>query len=553
MSCVMADKNFERKVFISHAADDPHWSPEAIEAVASAIRDAGVDVTLDLWHQQAVKRHLSPSEWQSWMDDAIRDASHILCLVSSRYQQLWLRRIEDIVGFGVAFQSIRMIQRLRLDRQSSHERILTLRPHGQGYHCIPLDLALYFSAYVWPTDRAILLSHVSAAAIPSSTQVSDGLILSGLQYTESTDLQSSLAGDLTSGMAVESDDVASLGGLASVSDIGEMSVVSEVNGTLESGAPPSSIEVRQGKNAADQRRHISWSLIGTSGLWPAEEEWRAPCGDFPPPWASAWGDDVYGMWADLTVNGVTQRMRWIEPSGPEGFWMGSSQTERAMILEKNFRDWVDQSEHESMRVEVRHGFWLADTPCTNALWHAVRRKYPSRFVARPDAPEYPVDSVSWVEVMGEFIHSFVQTPEWGVGDRMCLPTELEWEYACRAGTRTAYWWGDNWDEARGNVDVTGRRRLEGNEGTTPVKHYAPNPWGLYDMHGNVLEWCSNLWQRLPSELELGADEVVHAVRGGSWFNPPYHARSASRWWHRGFPFRFLGFRFVLRSSESKTA
>jgi formylglycine-generating enzyme len=277
-------------------------------------------------------------------------------------------------------------------------------------------------------------------------------------------------------------------------------------------------------------------------MWPTEDAWRAPIGDFPPAWASAWGDDPYGLWAELTVNGVTQRMRWIEPSGPEGFWMGSPQAERDAI-----RKWADKSEHAPRREPVEHGFWLADTPCTQAFWSAVVGENPSHFHDRPDAAERPVENVNWDAVMAQFIARLAATPGWGMDDRLYLPTEPEWEYAARAGTRTAYWWGDQPDDMRANW---GRLR----EGTTPVKDYAPNPWGLYDVHGNVWEWCADVWRQRRDVPEARLDDDVRVVRGGSWFGHPVFARVASRdGRHRGFAIQYLGFRFALRSPGGQEA
>ena len=159
-------------------------------------------------------------------------------------------------------------------------------------------------------------------------------------------------------------------------------------------------------------------------MWLAEDAWRAPIGDFPPCWASAWGDDSYGLWADLAIDGISQRMRWIEPSGPEGFWMGASQAERNAIKGNAVRDLANQYEHEPRCVVVQEGFWLADTPCTQALWRAVTGENPSHFQVQPDAFERPVEQVSWNDVMNKFIAGFIATPEWGcsrAGSRRAIP------------------------------------------------------------------------------------------------------------------------------------
>ncbi|MBK6853589.1 MAG: formylglycine-generating enzyme family protein [Burkholderiales bacterium] len=268
---------------------------------------------------------------------------------------------------------------------------------------------------------------------------------------------------------------------------------------------------------------------------PEQDRWRAPVGDWPPAWASAWGSDRFGLWADLTIGAATQRMRWIEPSGPEGFAMGEGDARR--------------------QVAVEAGFWLADTPCTQAFWVAVSSSTfesdpainPSMFQQGEEAAQLPVEQVSWDDVLAWLVKLVHQNPT-TVG-LVELPTEVQWEYAARAGTRTAYWWGDEFDESKANTNVDGDRDLKGSKGaTTPVKRYPPNPWGLYDVHGNVWEWCDDAWRdRLDGEGGE-ADPSRRAVRGGSWLGGPGRARSAYRFrWLRGRANRYLGFRLSLRS------
>jgi formylglycine-generating enzyme required for sulfatase activity len=130
-----------------------------------------------------------------------------------------------------------------------------------------------------------------------------------------------------------------------------------------------------------------------------------------------------------------------------------------------------------------------------------------------------------------------------------LPSESEWEYACRAGTDTRYWWGDNWEPDRAN----GNRSFEGGK-TSPVGNYAANPWGLHDMIGNVHEWCADYWaddiSKLPANGASFLDKVagkssLRALRGGYWGSSPEVLRPATR---SGAPpgdevhFNFFGFR-----------
>lgn len=282
-------------------------------------------------------------------------------------------------------------------------------------------------------------------------------------------------------------------------------------------------------------------------MWPASEAWRAPVGDFPPPWASAWGDDQFGLWADLTVNGATQRMRWIEPSGPEGFWMGAPQEERDRLTDMAYRKVLMQREGKhARRVVVHAGFWLADTPCTQSFWTAVMGDNPSHFQDQPDAASRPVEQVSWDDVE-TFVIRFAATPEWACEGRLCLPTECQWEYAARAGSSTAYWWGDE-----PNSDMANWNQEQG--GATPVKRYPANPWGLFDVHGNVWEWCVDLWRHRLVAAEAQSDSLARVVRGGSWAASPVLARSAYRYGERRAGRDFSqGFRFALMSCSRQGA
>jgi sulfatase modifying factor 1 len=453
----------ERRVLISYASDDPDWTPEQVEAVATAIEQTGLRVHLDRWHQRDRKRRLSLAEWQAWMDASIDGATHILCLVSPRYRELWSRKPGVPGGYGVAFESIRLIHHLYLLKQHNDGRILTLRPDGHGYEGIPRDLALDCPDYCWASHRDILLSHLGEAELPEQ--------------------------------------------------VGEAELPEQV------------------------------------GVWKNEPAPK-PC----LAWASASGKDDYGHWADLTVNGATQRMRWIPPTGPEGFWMGSLAAERAAIQDKEAREWANMAEHAPRREHVRMGLWLADTPCTQAFWQAVTGSNPSHFKTGADAPQRPVENVSWDAVMDQFIARLAARPGWAEGETVCLPSEVEWEYAARAGTTRAYWWGDEWDTQRGNADDTGLRDLDDAEGTSPVKRYRPNPWGLFDMHGNVWEWCEDVWceRRDAPEARPDADERV--LRGGSWFSHPASARAAYRGGgHRWYAYQSRGFRFALRSPAGPEA
>ncbi|MFM2118910.1 MAG: hypothetical protein RL722_378 [Pseudomonadota bacterium] len=246
-----------------------------------------------------------------------------------------------------------------------------------------------------------------------------------------------------------------------------------------------------------------------------------------PDWASSLGQDSRGVFAEIEVQGVIQRLRYIPPGkflmgSPEGVGHGD--------------------EHPQHSVTLTEGYWLADTPCTQALWQAVMGDNPSHFKDGPDAAERPVENVSWDDVQTFLQRLRSLLPP---GCDPTLPTEAQWEYAARAGTSTAYWWGDEADDTRANWN-------EQRQGTTPVRHFVPNPWGLHDVHGNVWEWC------LDDQRPYTADPVRdphgdletfrRAVRGGSWIYAPDYARSACRIGGlRDGRYDFLGFRLSLRS------
>ena len=146
-------------------------------------------------------------------------------------------------------------------------------------------------------------------------------------------------------------------------------------------------------------------------------------------------------------------------------------------------------------------------------------KNPSRF----KGADNPVEKVSWNDCQ-EFLKKLNALPavkESGLVFR--LPTEEEWEFACRAGTTTAYNWGDRWDDDKANV---------GSHMPTPVAKYAPNAWGLYDMHGNVWEWTLDWIDDYPSGDAVdptGPERGKYrSIRGGASNSYPCEVRSASR-------------------------
>ncbi|MCB0251909.1 MAG: formylglycine-generating enzyme family protein, partial [Anaerolineae bacterium] len=179
---------------------------------------------------------------------------------------------------------------------------------------------------------------------------------------------------------------------------------------------------------------------------------------------------------------------------------------------------------------------------------------PSRF---SDSPDLPVQSVSWNDVQ-RFLGAFAKSVP---GCDAVLPTEAQWEYACRAGTETPFHSGETitTDQANFYGDLPYRSddaKGEFRRCTVPVKTFRPNRWGLYEMHGNVWEWCADGrrgYGAEPVEDPRGPEgpDTPRAVRGGSWLNGALHLRSAQRLAiPPGNAHDFLGFRFCLRSIES---
>lgn len=236
---------------------------------------------------------------------------------------------------------------------------------------------------------------------------------------------------------------------------------------------------------------------------------------FPAPWADCWGEDDYGLWQTLVFKDVDQTFRWLPPGQ---FWMGSPQDEPER--------YGDEDLH---LVHLTKGFWLADTVVTQALWKSVMGENPSYFTGE----DHPVDSVSWKDAQ-----VFIEQLNTGVkGLAARLPWEAEWEYACRAGTRTPFSFGEQITPAQvnydGNYPYRGGKKGPYRERTEAVKSLPANHWGLYELHGNVWEWCGDYWQKHLGEVavtdptgpDVGSDRVL---RGGSWSSDGRLVRSAYR-------------------------
>ncbi len=204
-----------------------------------------------------------------------------------------------------------------------------------------------------------------------------------------------------------------------------------------------------------------------------------------------------------------------------------------------------QSNEGPQRQVTVPSFYLAKYPITQAQYQAIMGQNPSYF----KGSDLPVEWVSWNDAV-EFCQKLAQNTK----QAYRLPSEAEWEYACRAGTTTPFYFGDTitTDLANYNGDYTYGNGPKGEfrQKTTPVGSFPPNAFGLYDMHGNVWEWCQDVWHEnydnAPTDgtaWETGGNPNIRVLRGGSWDNNPRLCRSGRRnwddwdYWNFNFGFR----------------
>ncbi len=253
--------------------------------------------------------------------------------------------------------------------------------------------------------------------------------------------------------------------------------------------------------------------------------WGASCA------IAAGGAATRGAGVQAATNSIGMKLRLI-PAGE--FTMGSPATES------------DRGDDETQHgVSITKPFYLGVTEVTQEQYQKVMGTNPSYF----KGPQNPVEKVSWADAV-EFCGKLSAMPaEKTAGHVYRLPTEAEWEYACRSGTTTAYGFGD--DASR--LGYYGWFNGNSDSKTHPVGEKKPNAWGLYDMHGNVWEWCQDWGGDYPSGSATdptGATSDLYRVRrGGGWYGNAGYCRSAGRGRGDSPEGRYdrLGFR-VLRSS-----
>ena len=292
----------------------------------------------------------------------------------------------------------------------------------------------------------------------------------------------------------------------------------------------------------------------------------------PKPWEQTpaslgWGPDDRAYPDKEIVGPDGGKYVWV-PAGE--FTMGSTAEEREWAYQKareTFgdaaqREWYDDGQ-PAHRVTLTRGFWLGACEVTNVQFRSFRPSYDSGSIAglSLNGDEQAVVQVSWEDAKAYCDHFGLR-----------LPTEAEWEYACRAGSTGKFWWGDSETEAGKYANVTDRTfraKLtmefnghpwpifdtdDGYAVTAPVGSYRPNAFGLHDMIGNVCEWCADWHDASYYASSPGSDPAGPATgtqrvsRGGSWCYTPEVCRSANRYGYNPvYRLDYLGFRCVVPS------
>jgi formylglycine-generating enzyme required for sulfatase activity len=232
------------------------------------------------------------------------------------------------------------------------------------------------------------------------------------------------------------------------------------------------------------------------------------------------------------------------------FYMGSPDWDRHAPLD----------ERPQHLVKITHDFYIGQTVVTQYQWKAIIANNPSKY----KGDDLPVENISWDDCQ-EFIKKLSNKDR----NMYRLPTEAEWEYACRAGTTSRFYFGRSIDTDQANYN--GEQNIYSQKGenrkrTTQVNKFHANPWGLYDVHGNINQWCSDNFGRsyygnTPQENPMGpaiCDEeaipgTTRVVRGGAWYSNPQGCRSAARDYMRQKDRNSgTGFRVVLIPSATES-
>jgi len=238
------------------------------------------------------------------------------------------------------------------------------------------------------------------------------------------------------------------------------------------------------------------------------------------------------------------------------FQMGQIPSEKRLLKKEMGEDNYNKYYSDELpRHEVCvDGFWMGTHEVTQREWEKIMGFNPAHFNS---ADNFPVDSVSWDDAQS-FIRKLNELNN--DGNYFRLPTEAEWEYGARANTTTMYNTGDaiTGEQANFNGTLTFGLNLheEYRKSSTPTGSFPPNGFGLYDMHGNVWEWCNDWYDKdyyevSPKDNPTGAAEgEMRVLRGGSWYRPASHIRSATRYTRKSSgQYADTGFRLVMTSRK----
>ncbi len=252
--------------------------------------------------------------------------------------------------------------------------------------------------------------------------------------------------------------------------------------------------------------------------------------------------DTYRAGQTRTVDGLT--MCWCPPGE---FMMGSPVTETGRRFDEG-----------PVRTRLTRGFWMARFEVTQSDWRRVVGAFPDRppteqFGVGDDVPMYWVNFFEAVDFCARLTKRSQASGAISRAEQFTIPTEAQWEYACRAGTTTATTFGEVVDTSSANLQGSAGRAV-------PVGRYRANAWGLHDMHGNIFEWCRDWYHAtLPGGTDPDLSNQQGAPnrdgsysrtrRGGAWNDPTVYCRSACR--SRYEPERrsdHIGFRVVLTTA-----
>jgi len=281
-----------------------------------------------------------------------------------------------------------------------------------------------------------------------------------------------------------------------------------------------------------------------------------------PAWANSNGIDQYGYWIDLSIKGVKQRLRWCPPGS---FIMGCGVAEINWAYTWSIRNGWSAPKREwfenapAHQVTLSRGFWMADSTCTRNMWKIL---FGTNSEIPDQSNEMPIENISWSDtqqcllILGHL-----------AGIELVLPSEAQWEYACRAKSTSYYFFGDDPEKLIDYANSSDQNAKELLNGPTtfpwlagrdgfpreaPVKSFKSNDWGLFDMYGNVWQYCSDwygAYPQLPVVDPLGPENGTSRVmRGGCWLDAATLCRSAFRMGYSpDKPMVYAGFRFTIQS------